>query len=70
MKRDDGVTPIIGTAEQLGQLGLRHLLGDAATLPAASPSASSLFLVFGDVEKKPRLFKIGLVFFPTGENAL
>ena len=68
MKCDNGVTPVVDTAEQLRQLGLGHLLGDCVDLAGGFAERFVALLVFGDVKKKPRLRKIGVMFFPTGEN--
>jgi len=68
MKRNDSVTPVVGPAEELGKLGLGHLLGDRRDLAGRFAKRFFALLVFGDVEKKPRLFKIGVMFFPTVEN--
>jgi hypothetical protein len=68
VERDDGVTPIIRPAEQLGQLGLGHLLGDRRDFPGRFAERFFILLVFGDIEKKPCLCKIGVMFFPAVEN--
>ena len=70
MQRDNGVAPVVGTAKQLGQLGLRHFLGDRRDFDSGFTERLFAFFVFGDIEKKPRLFKIGLMSFPIGENRL
>jgi hypothetical protein len=54
----------------LGQLGLRHFLGDRRDFGRGFTERLFAFFVFGDIEKKPRLFKIGLMSFPIGENRL
>jgi hypothetical protein len=69
VKRNNGVAPVIGLAEQLRQLGLRHLLGNYVDLAGSFAERLVALLVFSDVEKKSRLRKIGLMFFPTSENA-
>ena len=64
----DGVTPVVRPAEQLSKLGLGHLLADRCDFAGGFAERFFALLVFGDVEKKPRLFKIGSMFFPTREN--
>jgi hypothetical protein len=52
----------------LGQLGLGHFPGDRRDFAGGFTERLFAFLVRGDVEKKPRLFKIGLMLFPIGKN--
>ena len=64
MQSDDGVTPVIGAAEKLRQLGLGHFPGNFRDF--GRRFAKSLFALFvlGDVEKKACLFEPDPVFFP------
>ena len=64
MERDDGIAPIIGTAEKLRQLGLGHLPDDLGDFGRRFAERIFAFFVLGDLEKKPRLFEPGPVFFP------
>ena len=68
MERDDGVTPVVRPAEQLGQLGLRHLLGNGGDFAARFVQRFFAFFILGDVEKKTRLCQVGVMFFPAVEN--
>jgi len=68
MQRDDGVAPIIGATEQLSELGLGHLLGNRLDFAGGFAERLVAFLILGDVEKKPRFFKIGLMLFPMSQN--
>jgi hypothetical protein len=52
----------------LGQLGLRHLLGDRRDFAGGFTERLFALLIFGNVEKKTRLFKICLMLFPISEN--
>ena len=70
MERDDGVAPVVGAAEQLRQLGLRHLLGDRRDFGRGFAERFFALFVFGDVEKKARLFKIGVMLFPGVDERL
>ena len=65
MERDDGVTPVIGAAEKLRQLGLRHLASDLGNFGRRLAERFFALFVLGDLEKKPRLFEPGPVFFPS-----
>ena len=65
MKRDDGVAPIVRPAEQLGQLGLRHLFADARDFGRGLGERIFTLLFFGDVEKEARLFQIRAMLRPT-----
>jgi hypothetical protein len=64
MESDDGVAPVIGTAEKLRQLGLRHLAGDLGNFGRRFAERFFALFILGDLEKKTRLFEPGPVFFP------
>jgi hypothetical protein len=51
----------------LRQLGLRHLPSDSGNFTGGFTQRFLVVLVFGDIEEKSRLFKIGAMFFPGGD---
>src|SRR5688500_4258134 len=70
MERDDGVAPIVRSAEKLGQLGLGHFLPDARDFGRGLGESIFTLLFFGDVEKEARLFQIRAMLRPSVNNAL
>jgi hypothetical protein len=48
---------------------LRHLLADATDLRRCLRQRLVALLILGDLEKKPRLFEIGAMFFPGFDDA-
>jgi hypothetical protein len=70
MKRHDGVAPVVGSAKELRQLGLRQLLADRGNLRRGLVERLFALFVFGDVEEKTRLFQVGAVLGPRLDGAL
>jgi hypothetical protein len=70
MESDNGVAPVIGTAEELRQLGLRHLPCDLGDFGRRFAERFFALFVPGDVEKEACLFEPGPVFFPKIDDAL
>ena len=64
MKRDDGVAPVIRTAEQLLELGLCHFFADGGDFCCRFAERVFALFILGDVKKKPRLLELGAMFFP------
>jgi len=70
VEHDDGVAPVVRPAEELRQLGLRHLSADAGNLRRGFGQSVFAFLVLGDVEKKPRVFEIRAMLRPDVDDIL
>jgi hypothetical protein len=70
MKTDDGIAPVIGTAENLRQLAFGHSPADLADLDRSLLQSLSTVLFTGKLKKKPGLFQPCPLFFPTVYNDL
>jgi hypothetical protein len=69
MEGDDGVAPVVRTAEKLRQLGFGHLSGDGSDFTRGFTERVVALLVFGDAEKKSRFFQICVMFSPAVNDA-
>jgi hypothetical protein len=64
VKSNDGIALIVRTAENLAQLQLGQLLRDLRDFSGGFVERFFALLVFGEIEKKARLFQLGAIFFP------
>jgi len=64
MKRDNGIPPVVRTAEQLLELGFGHLFADSRYLCCCLGKGILAFFIFGDIKKKPGVFELGAMLRP------
>lgn len=64
MKVDDGIAPVVRTAEQLLELGFGHFFTDGRYLCCRFGERVFALLIFRDIKKKPRLLEFGAMLCP------
>jgi len=64
MKDDNGVAPVVGTAQEQCQLCLRHLAGHLGNLSGRFAQRIFALFILGNVEKKARFFEARTLLFP------
>jgi hypothetical protein len=69
MKRNYRVSPVVRPAEQLCELGLRHLGADGGNFRCGFAQRVFALFVFGDAKKKTRLFEVRAVLRPGVDDA-
>jgi hypothetical protein len=69
MKRNYRVPSVVRSAEQLFELGLRHLVTDSGNFRCGFAQRVFALFVLGDVEKKTRLFEVCAVLGPGVNDA-
>jgi hypothetical protein len=68
MEADDGVSLIVGPAENLSQLQLRELLSDLGDFAGRFAERFLALFIFGEIEKEARLFELGAILLPRVED--
>jgi len=58
MKCNNGVSPVIGTAQELGELGLGHALGHLGDFRRGLGERLFALFVLRDVEEEACLFEV------------
>ena len=64
MKVDDGIAPVVRTAEQLLELGFGHLFANSGDLCCGLGKGVLAFFIFSNIKKKPGLFQLGAMLCP------
>jgi hypothetical protein len=64
MKVDDGIAPVVRTAEQLLELGFGHLFANSGDLCCGLGKGVLAFFIFSNIKKKPGLFQFGAMLCP------
>jgi hypothetical protein len=64
METNDGISPVIGPAQELSELGLGHALGHFGDFCRGLVKRLFTLFVFCDIEEKTRLFEIRSVLLP------
>jgi hypothetical protein len=68
MQAHDGVSLVVWTAEDLPQLKLGQLLPDLRDFGRRFVQRFFALFIFGEIEKKTRLFKLGAILLPRLQN--
>ena len=68
MQADDGVAPVVGTAQDLRELELGDLLGNFRDLGQRLVVSVFAFLFLSEVEEKTRVFEVGAISFQRIED--
>jgi hypothetical protein len=64
MQRDNGVAPIIRAAQNQRELGALHVAADLSHLCGSLVQGLLALLLFGNIEKETRFFKVGALLLP------
>jgi hypothetical protein len=64
MKVDDGIAPVVRTAEQLLELGFGHLFANSGDLCCGLGEGVLAFFIFSNIKEKPGLFQLGAMLCP------
>ena len=64
MKVDDGIAPVVRTAEQLLELGFGHFFANSGDLCCGLGKGVLVFFIFSDIKKKPGLFQLDAMLCP------
>jgi len=64
MKVDDGIAPVVRTAEQLLELGFGHLFANSGDLCCGLGKGVLAFFIFSNIKEKPGLFQLGAMLCP------
>jgi hypothetical protein len=68
MQAHDRVSLVVGAAEDLPELEVGQLLRDLGNFDGGFVQRLFAFFVFGEIEKKTRLFELGAILLPRFQN--